>query len=98
MIIYQCDPDLNTECPKNNCLYNKNAFQHTCGFTTSMKYAMRPVTPHLLPELFKEEVSMTLDMLIQALEEIKQDYVDDKHYFTALTLAIELIGRYQDEQ
>jgi len=99
MLAYQCDPDLNIKCPKTNCLYNKNALLRTCGLTTSMKYAVSPVTPiNIGPKLFKEELLLSIDQIIQALEELKQDYIDDRHYYTALAIAVELIERYHNEQ
>jgi hypothetical protein len=34
---------------------------------------------------------MNKETMIEALRELQQDYVDDKHYYTALQIAIELL-------
>jgi len=36
---------------------------------------------------------MEIERAIQAIKEIRQDYIDDKTYYEALTIAIEIMER-----
>jgi hypothetical protein len=37
---------------------------------------------------------MDIERTIEALKELRQDYIDDRHYYTALTLAIEILEQH----
>jgi hypothetical protein len=37
------------------------------------------------------EREMNKETAIEALKELQQDYVDDRHYYTALQIAIEIL-------
>lgn len=39
--LYECNPELNTECDKRICKYNKNAVDHLCHGTQKKEFALK---------------------------------------------------------
>lgn len=67
--VYICDPKLNTECSKSNCIHNPLVVDPKCYCTKNIDFAKKPIEKLVLQLPVDETTAMLFDIKVENKDE-----------------------------